>query len=203
MKQLLLTLCAVCALCGSASARRLQFGVRGGVNTTDFRFAPVQIGDNRFSTSASRMGYEAGLVLRFNLTKIFHLQSEFNYDIVNYRLRCHSSEAHTFILMRSERLELPVQLGLQFGPMRLFGGVAFRLNSSLNSSHPDLLQVRFDGDRMAWMGGLGVHFRRFFADFRIQGYPGKHTTTFLSEGVSQQVRMRNDIVWGGSVGFFF
>lgn len=205
MKHILLTLCAVCALCGTASARRFQVGVRGGINSTDFRFAPLQIDETRFVASASRMGYEAGFVVRLNLTKVLHLQSELNYDFVNYLVRATSPTiSSTHIRLRSERLEVPVQLGLQFGPVRLFGGASFRLNSDINSSNPDLLKIDFGSDRVALMGGLGINIKHFFVDFRVQGYPNsKHTNTFISNGVSQKARMRSDVVWGGSLGFFF
>ena len=203
MKKLLLIWIAVLAVCGVASAQRLQAGFRGGITTTDFRFSPVTIDGNCFVTGPSRAGYEAGFVLRLNLSKYLHLQSELNYDFVNYAVHATKERLQTDIRLRSERLEVPVQLGFRFGLVRLFGGVSFRLRSSSHSSHPDKLQVKFDAGDPALMGGLGLNLKHFFLDFRIQGYAGpKHRNTFISNGIRQKVRMRNDIVWGGSFGFF-
>lgn len=204
MKRLLLSLAAALTLCGAASAQRLQAGFRGGINTTDFRFTPVTIGGTRFVAGPSRTGYEAGFVLRLNLSKYVHLQSELNYNFVNYAVRGSRENMSTNIHLRSERLEIPVQLGFQFGIVRLFGGASFRVNSSLKSSHPDLLRIGFDSGKVAWMGGLGLQIKHFFLDFRVQGYPDPtHRNTFVSKGQQQKVRMRHDIVWGGSLGFFF
>ncbi|MCX4300970.1 MAG: outer membrane beta-barrel protein [Alistipes sp.] len=189
---------------GTASARRLQVGFRGGINTTDYRFSPVAIGETRFVTGSSRAGFETGFVLRLNLSKFVHLQSELNYDFVNYSIRATRANLQTDVRLRSERLEVPVQLGFQLGIVRLFGGASFRLNNSLHSSHPDLLKIRFDTENMAWMGGIGLNFKHFFLDFRLQGYPGsKHNNIFESNGIRQKVHIRSNIVYGGSLGFFF
>lgn len=204
MKRLLFTLVAALTVGGAASAQRLQAGFRGGINTTDYRFSPVVIDGTRFVTGSSRAGYEAGFVLRLNLSKFVHLQSELNYDFVNYTIHAANANLHTDVRLRSERLELPVQLGFQFGVIRLFGGVSFRLNTLLHSSHPDLLKVGFGSDNVALMGGLGLNIKHFFLDFRLQGYAGsKNYNTFISNGIRQKVRMRTNIVWGGSFGFFF
>ena len=203
MRKFLLALLAVTALCTAARAQRLRVGVRGGIITTDWRFSPVAIDGTRFVTGPSRVGCETGFVVRFDLTKTLHLQTELNYDFVNYTVRATGEEGRTDVRLRSERLELPLQLGLQFGPVRLFGGASFRLNSDCKSSHPGLLQVQFGPERVAWMGGLGVNIRHFFLDVRLQGYPGRHTNTFTSNGIRQRVRTAHDIVWGGSLGFFF
>ena len=41
-------------------------------------------------------------------------------------------------------------------------------------------------------------------DFRLSGYARSHVwNTFVSDGVSQRVRVPRNLVYGGSVGFFF
>lgn len=204
MKRFLFTVVAVLAIGGGASAQRLQAGIRGGINTTDYRFSPVTIDGTRFVAGPSRAGFEGGFVLRLNFSKYVHLQSELNYDFVNYAIQAIDENLRTDVRLRSERLEIPVQLGFQFGIVRLFGGASFRLNTSLKSSHPDLLKIEFGSDNMALMGGIGINIKHFFLDFRIQGYPGpKKHNTFISNGARQQAHMRNNIVWGGSFGLFF
>ena len=54
------------------------------------------------------------------------------------------------------------------------------------------------------MGGVGFNIRKFFFDFRLSGYARSHVwNTFVSDGVSQRVRVPRNLVYGGSVGFFF
>lgn len=90
-----LLLCAL-LLTGTASAqRRFQVGVRGGVTTTSYTFSRVEIGENRFRPGPAKAGYQAGFVLRFNLTRRLHLQSELNFAFVNYSIRAEGSRARS------------------------------------------------------------------------------------------------------------
>ena len=203
MKKLFLTLFIAAAVCGSASAQRLQVGLRSGMTATDYRFSPVVIDGTRFTSGSTRAGFEAGFVLRLNLSKHLHLQSELDYASANYSVRAASTRLHTSVRLRSERFEVPVQLGLQFGALRLFGGASFRLNTSTHSSYSDLLKVKFS-EKPAWLGGVGVNIGKFFFDARVQGPWGfKNRNTFISHGITRQVHVRNDLVWCGSLGFFF
>ena len=53
-------------------------------------------------------------------------------------------------------------------------------------------------------GGLGFNVRKFFIDFRISGYPRSRVWhDFTSEGIARRVKVPHDIVYGGSLGFFF
>ena len=54
------------------------------------------------------------------------------------------------------------------------------------------------------MGGLGLNIRKFFIDFRISGFPRSRVWhDFTSKGATHRVKVPRDIVYGGSVGFFF
>ena len=87
--------------------------------------------------------------------------------------------------------------------LRLFGGAQFRVADSERDSAPKLLKVNFNDD-VGIMGGVGFNIRKFFFDFRLSGYARSHVwNTFVSDGVSQRVRIPRNLVYGGSVGFFF
>lgn len=203
MKHLVFTLLAALAVCGTTRAQRLQVGLRGGANLTDYDFSAVEIGGTRFSPGQVRAGFGTGFVVRLNLTKHLHLQSELDYEFVNYAVRAESPRPRN-VRIRAERLEVPVQLGLQFGALRLFGGATFRLTDSEHSSAPELLRVRFDRDALAVMGGIGLNIRHFFLDLRVQGYPRSRIwNTFVSGGEERRIRISHDIVYGASMGFFF
>ena len=142
-----------------------------------------------------------GFVLRLNLSKHLHLQSELNYAFVNYNVLAENSGSRR-IALRTERFEIPVQLGFQFGVLRLFGGALFRVTESERSSVPQLLKVRFNNGDVGVMGGLGFNVRKFFIDFRISGYPRSRVWhDFTSEGIARRVKVPHDIVYGGSVIF--
>lgn len=203
MKHLFFILFAALLIPGAVAARRLQVGVRGGISVADYSFVPTRIGDIRFSPGSLRAGYNAGLVARLNLSKCVHLQTELDYAFINYEVRTDGTW-HGDVILRSQRFEIPVQLGFQFGPLRLFGGVQFRAASSERSSAPRVLQVRFNNGDMGVMGGLGLNIRKFFIDFRATGYPRSRVWhEFTSHGTTQRVRAPHDIVYSGSIGFFF
>ena len=139
MKHLVFTLLAALVFSGAASAQRLMVGVRGGVNFADYSFVPTRIGDTRFTPGAVRAGYDVGFVLRLNLSKHLHLQSELNYAFVNYNVLAENSGSRR-IALRTERFEIPVQLGFQFGVLRLFGGALFRVTESRAEQRPAAAQ---------------------------------------------------------------
>lgn len=203
MKHVVFTLLAALLVSGAASAKRLMVGVRGGVDFTDYSFVPARINGVSFSPGSVQTGFEAGFVVRLNLAKHLHLQSELNYAFVNYDVRVRNA-ARSSVKLRTERLQIPVQLGFQFGVLRLFGGAQFRVSDSERSSSPNLLKVGFNNSDVGIMGGLGLNIRKFFLDFRISGYPRSRVwNTFTSGGVTKRVEVPRDIVYGASMGFFF
>lgn len=198
----LLAICAVLAS-GASAQRRLQIGVRGGVNATDYKAVATRIGDYTFSPGSAQVGYEAGLVVRLNLSRHIHIQSELDYDFVNYQFSARGPASRR-IMVRTERLQIPLQLGFQAGILRIFGGAQFRVSQSERSNTPELLKVKFNNDNVGIMGGIGLNVRKFFIDFRVSGYPRTNVwQEFTSDGVTRRVKVPHDIVYGGSIGFFF
>lgn len=203
MKQFFACLLFALLIGGAASAQRFRIGIRGGINTVDHSFSRTRIGDALVTPGENKIGYEAGFALRLNLTKHLHLQSELNYVFTNYGFDLAGASRRN-VTIRTERFEIPVQLGLQFGPIRLFGGAAFRIAHSERSSAPKTLKVRFNDDDIAIMGGIGLNIKKFFIDFRISGYPRSHVwNTFTSDGYSKRVKVSRNMLYGGSIGFFF
>lgn len=203
MKHLFFILFSALLIPGAVSARRLQVGVHGGVSVADYSFVPTRIGDIRFTPGSLRAGYNAGFVARFNLSKCVHLQTELNYAFINYEVRTDGIR-RSEVMLRTQRFEIPVQLGFQFGPLRLFGGAQFRAAHSERSSAPQVLQVRFNNGDVGITGGLGLNIGNFFIDFRASGYPRSRVWhEFTSHGTTQRVKAPHDIVYGGSIGFFF
>lgn len=203
MKHLLLTLLVGLLLGGSASAQRFRVGARGGVNFSDYKFEPVTLAGTRFSPGPSALGYEAGIVLRFNITRRLHLQTEIDYSFVNYDIRAAGNGVRT-LHIKTERMQIPVQIGLQFGVVRLFGGVQFRVAQSADSSVPRMLKIGFNDGDIALTGGLGLHISHFFLDFRITGFPRSRVRhTFTSQDETARVKVPHDIVYGATLGFFF
>lgn len=191
-----LLLCAL-LLTGAASAqRRFQVGVRGGVTTTSHTFFPRGNRRKPIPARSRQGGLSGGLrpAVQPHPPPASAVGAKFRIrQLLDPRRR----------LPRPQRFEIPLLLGLQFGPLRLFGGAQFRVADSERDSAPKLLKVNFNDD-VGIMGGVGFNIRKFFFDFRLSGYARSHVwNTFVSDGVSQRVRIPRNLVYGGSVGFFF
>ena len=192
MKHCLLLFAAL-VLSGAASAQRLRLGVRAGMNTSDYRFSTVRIGDTYVSRGGARAGFDVGLVFRYDLSRRFHLQAETDYVFANYAYRLRGGAVHD-VRIRAERLEIPVELGS-----------VFRATNSQRSSAPGIFRVKFNDGDVALTGGLGVQIRSFFLDFRITLHPqGRTWNTFTLAGAEpQRVGIGRNILYGGSIGLFF
>ncbi len=203
-KRLFFMLLSVLALAGAASAQQLRVGVRGGINTVDYSFRPVDIGERSFSPGDRRPGYDAGLVLRLRLARHLDLQSGLDYSRVDYGFRMVQGAALRKLTVETERLEVPAELGIHLGVFRLFGGARFRLKAWQHSSNKHLLTVDFNDSTVALTGGAGLNIRKFFLEFRLTGYPGSvYHDTFRSGGARQRVPIRRSVIYGASMGFFF
>lgn len=204
MKHCLLLFLAL-ILTGAASAQRLRLGVRGGLNTTDYRFSAAELGDTSISRGGSRVGYDVGLVFRLHLSRHFHLQAEADYVFANYGYRLRGAYTRD-VRIRAERLEFPVELGYKFAKiLRIFGGAVFRATESQRSSAPGVFRVKFNDGDIAMMGGLGLDIGKFCLDFRVTAYPQSHTwnTFHLAGAAPQRVHIGRSILYGSSIGFFF
>lgn len=145
-----------------------------------------------------------GFVLRLNLSKHLHLQSEHELRFRNYNVLAENSGSRRHRTCAPSGSKSPSSWAFQFGVLRLFGGALFRVTESERSSVPQLLKVRFNNGDVGVMGGLGFNIRKFFIDFRISGYPRSRVWhDFTSEGIARRVKVPHDIVYGGSLGFFF
>jgi len=89
-----LLLCAL-LLTGAASAQRRFQAPAAASPPPATPFSRVEIGENRFRPGPAKAGYQAGFVLRFNLTRRLHLQSELNFAFVNYSIRAEGSRARS------------------------------------------------------------------------------------------------------------
>lgn len=202
MKKWILTGLILLGVC-SARAQHFRVGVRAGINAEDYASSPVQLEGTTFTPGSAKIGYEAALVLRFRLARHLHLQTGLNYQFSPYVFHL-EGQVHGRLTIDARRLEIPVELGLNFGVLRLFAGPVFRVAQWQKSSVPKLLGIKFNDSDIALTGGVGLHVRRFFIDFRVTGYPWSNVrNTYRSGDTSARVNVRRALLYGGSVGLFF
>lgn len=203
MKRVLFTLILSAALCSASYAQRFKVGIRAGVNFSDYSISTLSTDDGLLQAGKTRTGFEAALVTRLALTKHLNLQAEFEYDRVNYQYRLLRTSNRRDINVNTNRMEIPLTLGINLGPVRVFGGAAFRVSHNEKSQVPSLLTVKFDDSKVALTGGAALNIRKFFVEGRITGYPRTTHNIITVNSDSHRVRVSQDLKWSLSAGFLF
>lgn len=203
MKRIFFTLLLSTLLTTASFAQRFQAGIRAGANVADFSIPTVSFDEGLLRDGKSKMGFEAALVTRLALTQHLHIQAEFEYDRLNYSLKLTKSASQREFKLHANRIEIPLMLGLNVGPLRLFCGASFRVGHNEKSSLPSMLKVKFDNSKVAMTGGIGLNLRKFFIEGRLTGYPGSSRNIITLNGVDRTVTAKRDIKWSMTAGFLF
>lgn len=179
-------------------------GVRGGVNFADYSVRP-DIGDIRFTPGSPRAGYDvASSRLNSRSTSTCN-QASFTELITLVNYLCGPKMLNAGKPPdATERFEIPVQLGFQFGVLRLFGGLRTVPRHGLRAQQfPQLLRIGFNNGDVGIMGGLASTSANSSSTSASRLPRSRVWHDFTSDGVSRRVKVPHDIVYGGFVGFFF
>lgn len=204
MRKILLLILGVACSLTVASAQFLHVGLRAGVNLSDIAFSKFSLDDAMVSKGRTKCGYQAAFMMRANLTRHLNLQAELEYSCaVNaYDIDRGSYVRTSNIQLR--RLSLPLELGLQFGAVRLFGGASFALGDWTGNSRSSILAVDYDLPDVSIVGGVGVHFRKMFLEARVQSSTKSSQYYLYRIGSTvRSVKIKHNLLWSFSAGFFF
>lgn len=204
MKTFCATILLLVAAVAPAFAQQFEAGVRAGANLTDFSLPKVSFAEGSVSGGEMQVGFETALVARFTILRHLYMQAEFEYGHTRYQLRYESRQPLRLVKLQANRVELPLMLGLRFGPLSIFGGTFLRIAHNEKSNAPTLAKVQFNDSEVGVMGGLGVNIRKFFVEARVTGYPKTSVTAIVeSNGISQKVDVGRNIRYSLSAGIFF
>lgn len=205
MKRIVLALLFAAWLCPGLYAQRFRAGLRAGGNIMDYSMPAVVFDDGTFRKGDVKAGFEAALVVRLGITKHLHLQTEFAYNRANYDFDyLDNRTGRRSVTINANRMEVPVELGLNFGGLRLFGGAVFRIAHSERSSNTALLKVGFNDSDVGFTAGAGFLYKSFFVEGRVSGYFTPHTRNrFTSLGETQTVNFGRHLRWSLSTGILF
>lgn len=204
MRKILLLILGVACSLTVADAQFLHVGLRGGLNLSDISTARFSLDDATVSKGRTKCGYQAAFMMRANLTRHLNLQAELEYScaINSYDIDRGSYVRTTNIQLR--RLMLPVEIGLQFGAVRLFGGASFSLGDWTGNSRASVLAVDYDLPDVSIVGGLGVHLRKIFLEARVQSSTkSSHHYLYRIGNSVRSVKIKHNLLWSFSAGFFF
>lgn len=204
MRKILLLILGAAFSFTAADAQFLHVGLRAGLNLSDIAFSKFSLSDAMVSGGPTKCGYQVAFMMRANLTRHLNLQAELEYAcaVDSYNIDRGSYARTTNIQQR--RLSLPVELGFQFGAVRLFGGASFALGDWTGNSRASVLAVDYDLPDVSIVGGVGVHFKKIFLEARVQSST-KSSQYYLYRigNTVRNVKIKHNLLWSFSAGFFF
>lgn len=96
---------------GAQNSAPLQFGVRAGINLSNFGGSDIQLNDNtELNDKMALMGYMAGLTVDYALTDIVYLQSGLDFTTKGAKYKAGLSGAEASLRCNPMYLQLPVHV---------------------------------------------------------------------------------------------
>ena len=200
MKKIVMVLLASFTLLGAVKAEVFQMGIKGGIG-----FSSLQINEiNDISSGADVfdlmtgdgvMAYHVGLQTRIKIAMLF-VQPELYFNDGGGTLeQVTTGGIHNLMTVDFKRIDLPVLLGTQFGPLRINLGPVGSYIVQESIVH-DLSHVPEDytifSEPLTWgfQAGLGVDISRISLDVRYEGSLSKLGETLTIGGTDFQLDAR-------------
>lgn len=167
--------------------KKFKWGVNGGISTSSVKPDDLLITDrddaNSFliNVKDAKYGVDIGAFAHFKTGKRFFIRPELhiNSTRTDYELEDLKS-AHPVKSLVTEsyhNLTMPVNLGVQFGPLRIQAGAvgAYHLGgkSGFKTAVEDYEQ-NFDGLALGWQAGIGLDIWKLNVDIKYEGDFGKY-----------------------------
>lgn len=183
---------AVCFLAFQNLQAQFKMGVRGGLSTMDVVPGQLIITNSEdakelgLSVSEANYGIHMGFFMQAKIGKFF-IQPEvlFNSNTVNYNIQDFKG-GNTIDIIKSEsfqQLDLPLMMGMKYGPLRLQGGPVAHVHLNSSSELFDIEGYGQKFDEMTWgyQAGIGLDIWKLMIDLKYEGNFqnfGDHITFF-------------------------
>ena len=196
MKRLVLLLVGTLLTCWVADAQLLRMGARIGIGTGSYEFDSVPIEGGSIEPVGDRVGgYQAAIFFRLSIPTFIFIQPELQFSQRDYAFGIkYPSKPQEFRNIRTYRMDIPLLLGFKLGSVRIFGGPVWRIGSHQyaygDSNIP--LEVAFNDNDIAAVGGAGVEFDGVFIELRYTGYLEKTTSQMRVAGERKEVAVNHD-----------
>ena len=207
MKRLVFLLVGSLFVTWATKAQPLSLGGRIGIATGSYQFDSIGIDGATLEPAGDRVGgYQAAIFLRLSIPTFIYIQPELQFSQRDYVFGIKSpSQPKEYKTLKCYRIELPILMGFKFGNVRLFGGPVWRLGSKQYSKGggPTPLQVNFNDNDIAAMGGVGVEFDGVCLDLRYVGYLEQTTSEVRVAQQHKRVDVKHDGIVQINFGLFF
>jgi hypothetical protein len=214
MKKFILIFMLAIGMVVSSNAQLLSFGIKGGLNYSKMKFDEIK---NVTTTGAnynllqddSFQGFHIGVMGRLKLFNLF-IQPELLFNTTGGKVLIEEIQGATTVntvkQVKYNKLDLPVMVGMKFGPARINLGpvasVTLSSKSELGSIIPQMKTLS-KGATIGYQVGAGLDlFKKFTFDLRYEGGLSKlgDKLTVGGKDYAFDSRASKFLV---SVGFFF
>jgi hypothetical protein len=161
---------------------QIKFGIRAGLNTTEVNPNSLlitnrdDIDDFRLNLENARYGYHLGLFIQANSEFLF-IQPEIWFRSNSAEFMVEDIQAgvgNEIFTERYQYIDIPVQLGIRLGPVRMGCGPVGHLFINSVTEFEENTQVqdyekRFEDITLGYVAGLGIDIWNFHLDLTYEG----------------------------------
>lgn len=153
---------------------QLKFGIKAGASTTTVPVYETSGGTPGVSIESledASWGFHAGIFIRAGLGPVY-LQPEIVFASTNYEYNVTQNSVSDVLEQNFNRLEIPVLVGLKFGPLRLNAGpsATVPIGSPENLVNDPNFDRLYRGTTFGYQAGIGVDiFNTLTLDARYNG----------------------------------
>ncbi|MGK0388053.1 MAG: hypothetical protein ACI94Y_000781 [Maribacter sp.] len=169
------------------SDKKFKWGVNAGMSTSSVKPDDLVITNREDANSFllnvkdAKYGIDIGAFAHFKTGKRFFIRPELHinstrtdYELQDLRT---ANPVKNLVTESYHNITMPVNLGIQFGPLRIQAGAvgAFHIGgkSGLEQSVDEYSQ-KFDGLALGWQAGIGLDIWRFNVDLKYEGDFGRY-----------------------------
>ena len=190
----MIALCATLLIASAVpSSGQVRLGIKGGLSTSDLPTSSLLITDQsdidwlRIQIEDAKYGIHLGMFIQAQIGHFF-VQPEllFNTVTVDYSIENLQSPAPRQVKDELYRnLDIPLLLGLKFGPVRIGGGPVAHVFLDNTSDLRDITsgyEPDFEPLTYGWQAGVGLDVWKLHVDARYEGNFNKYGEHFVFYG---------------------
>jgi hypothetical protein len=187
---------------GVFAAGPLEFGVKAGLNSTNFDFKRNELGNSMYAFNKARTGYHAGVWMRLGFAGMF-VQPEFLYNWNQYDMKVvgqGQGQGLSTSKIKVQTLEVPALVGWRVLILRLNAGPVFNLMNKTTHSGGVVQQADMLKPSISYTAGVGLDVWKISFDMRYNGLFERAKQTVEVDGASYPLRT-NFRGWTFSLGW--
>jgi opacity protein-like surface antigen len=213
MKKILIASIAAMFIFVSAQGQLFQYGLKAGVNFSQLSMDDVTgisdpQGAYNLVTGGSVNGYQAGIMTRFNILMAF-IQPEVYFNTCGGVIQKVQSGETTLLDVSFNRIDIPVLVGVKFGPARINAGPvgSMVLNDDAFAELASEVSADFAtiNNNFTWgfQAGIGLDlFKKLAIDARYEGSLSRFGESFTVASQDFALDAR-PTAWIISLGWWF